>query len=246
MIYSSPRKDVILPPPCSIFHYQLPPPSLRKQDTKNTLPKEFDGNLPAYIEAATGKQYTRHELLIKSRSIGLGLLSHFGDSESTGPSRENPKVILIFSPNSIHYPLVFFGAQSARYITTLANAGYTSNELAHQIMDSRCCGAFVHPDLLETYMGALEVVNKKGGEGKDQVKELKRSTWLGVPKDELKGGEMKGIKSFEELWKGVDKEKAKTWEGIKVGKGGENDVAILCYSSGTVSSERVNPGDVKR
>jgi hypothetical protein len=49
-------------------------------------------------------------------------------------------VAVIFTPNCPEYPAVFQGVLSVGAVCSMANALYTSAELAHQLRDSGACG----------------------------------------------------------------------------------------------------------
>ncbi|KAJ7895352.1 hypothetical protein B0H13DRAFT_2524144 [Mycena leptocephala] len=97
----------------------------------------------AFIDAATGTSITRAELLTLSLSFGYGIRDH----PATAPFATRGATMLIYSPNSLTWPVVLLGCVSAG----LANNAYISRELAHQYRDS---GA----DLLITAEDGIDTV----------------------------------------------------------------------------------------
>lgn len=73
-------------------------------------------------------------------------------------------VILLFSANSIHYPLPLFGALAAGLTITTANSGYTPPELAHQIRNSGAKVVVCSSDLLGVVREALREDGVEVGE----------------------------------------------------------------------------------
>jgi acyl-CoA synthetase (AMP-forming)/AMP-acid ligase II len=65
-------------------------------------------------------------------------------------------VVLIYSPNSVHYPTVFFGTLAVGGIVSTCNPAYTERELRHQLNDSQCKYIAVPPPQLETALKAIE------------------------------------------------------------------------------------------
>ena len=78
------------------------------------LPNELDYNDQiALIDAVTNESLSFSQLRTSSLKLGYGLRKNFNlDKKDT---------VLIISPNSIHYPILFFGASSTGARVTLAN-----------------------------------------------------------------------------------------------------------------------------
>jgi acyl-CoA synthetase (AMP-forming)/AMP-acid ligase II len=74
-----------------------------------------------------------------------------------------------YSPNSLAWPIVYFGLQTVAVTTTLANSAYTPPELAHQIKDSDASLLFVHPLLFPTLLAALELLKLSESEIRKRV-----------------------------------------------------------------------------
>lgn len=123
-IYNSPYPAMELAPPNTIFRHHLP-----------VQPRFPD--YPAFIDAITGRTVTLSNLRSTALQLGVGLRNKYGLKEKSR--------VLVYSPNSVDFPIIFFGCQSIGVITSLANASYTAKELAHQIRDGQADLAFVHP-----------------------------------------------------------------------------------------------------
>jgi len=102
---------------------------------------------PAFIDASTGRSITRAELKAASLSLGGGLRNAFANKLG-GVELTRGDTVLIFSPNSLAWPIALFGSIAAGLRTTLANSSYTPTELGHQWNDSRATVVFVHPALV--------------------------------------------------------------------------------------------------
>lgn len=70
---------------------------------------------------------------------------------------------MIISPNSLAYPVAFFGAQAAGLVVTLANSGYKARELAYQIKDSGCKIVFLAEELVGVAKDALKMLEDEEG-----------------------------------------------------------------------------------
>ncbi|XP_030521109.1 probable CoA ligase CCL7 [Rhodamnia argentea] len=97
---------------------------------------------PALIDADTGEALTFSQFESTVIKVAHGLLN-------LGLKKND--VVLIFSPNSIQFPLCFFGVVAIGAIATTANPLYTSIELSKQVKDS-------NPKLIVTVPGLWEKV----------------------------------------------------------------------------------------
>jgi 4-coumarate--CoA ligase len=107
---------------------------------------EFPPEHPAYIDAVTGKTITRGEWRELTLSMAWGLRHEL--HKLGGPMLQRGDVAMIFSPNSIAWPIMLFGGVAAGLRMTLANSAYTPRELKHQWIDSGAKVLFVHPTLV--------------------------------------------------------------------------------------------------
>lgn len=91
---------------------------------------------------------------------------------------------MIFSPNSLAWPIVLFGAVSAGLRCTLANTTYTSAELKHQWIDSGAKVLFTHPSLVGV---VRDMFTNKLGFGEEEIGRcvvICGTEWLTGAKDE--------------------------------------------------------------
>lgn len=181
----------------------------------------------AFVDASTGRAYTRSDLRARALRLGLGLKQAVPRSKVE--YRKGKRLAVIFSPNNVDYPLVFFGCQAAMTVVSAANAGYTDREFAHQLVDGQPDFLFVHPDVWPVAKKALSGL-AQDPKHSGWVKNLK--TYFLVPRQLLKGSQ-DGIKSFEDLY--VPENQVGSYNGDDLGPEGMDETAILCYSSGTVS-----------
>ncbi len=86
------------------------------------------GERPAMVDGVTGKEISYAQLDVMTRRVAAGLAE-------LGIRRGD--VIAIYSPNTILYPVVFYGATRAGATVTTVNALYTADELHKQLVDSK-------------------------------------------------------------------------------------------------------------
>ena len=226
MIFSSTDSTSSLPPPgTTTFDHILPPPSLSPHNP----------NSPAFIDGITGHTITRQSLRRDSLRLSHALCSQ---SFSRHDKTKREPVIMIFSPNSMDYPILFLGAQAAGCITSLVNASYMTDELAHQIRDSTPFIIFIHPTLVDVLELALKLLRAEGYDVEGV--EIYSASAQGINSE--KSG--KRYSSYQTLFveDGVvdDEGSAPAYKGLNLSKEEiDNTPALLCYSSGTVSFERV-------
>src|SRR5918996_1891667 len=86
------------------------------------------GDRPALVDGVSGREITYAQLDGMSRRVAAGFaelgIKH-GDT------------IALYSPNTILYPVVFYGATRAGATVTTVNALYTADELHKQLVDSK-------------------------------------------------------------------------------------------------------------
>lgn len=163
---------------------------------------------PALVDADTDETLTFAQFESTVIKIAHGLLN-------LGIKKKD--VVLIFAPNSIQFPLCFFGVTSIGAIATTANPLYTSTELSKQVKDS-------NPKLIVTVPGLWE-----------KVKDLNLpAVILGVSKSvPPQISSRSRILSFHDLVSLGDG--ASSFPKVSVKQG---DVAALLYSSGTTGTSK--------
>lgn len=196
----------------------------------HVLPEKtaFDPNSPAFIDGITGRIITRAELRRDTLRLGQGI--HELKPRNAGREGKEP-VVLIFSPNTMDYPVQFLGVQAAGCIASLVNASYLTDELAHQIRDGTPFLIFIHPTLVEILESALTLL-KAEGHDTAAIKVYSTSS-EGISSDKA---DKHHYPSYQTLY-------ARSTSGVAVGYGRsemsaqeiDDTPAVLCYSSGTVS-----------
>jgi len=161
-------------PDCSIFTHLFNSPTFSPSHIGNV-----PGSTPAFIDADSGITLSRSTLKSLSLSLGYGLTQ----TSIPGAKLKKGDVIMIFSPNSITWPVVLFGAVAAGLRCTLANSAYKPNELRHQWDDSCAKVAFVHPSLVSVTREMFRLKGYREDEVRRRVV-VAGTEWLTGVKDE--------------------------------------------------------------
>ncbi|KAI1082752.1 acetyl-CoA synthetase-like protein [Whalleya microplaca] len=112
--------------------------------------KSFPDDKEIYIDPDTSRSYTWIQAKSTALEFGQGLQSQWGFAKGD--------VLGFFSPNSIDYAPVFFGALWAGGACSTANPTYTVKELAFQMKDSAVKGIVTQLPLLPTVLEAAKVI----------------------------------------------------------------------------------------
>lgn len=255
-IYRSTSPSRPLPRPTSIFHYHFPSSAAVKEEP--CLYTEYPDHLPAYIDGITGEQLSREDVRRSALRLGYAL-THSRRREDQALAQTGD-VVFILSPNSLHYPIVFFACQSALLIPTPCNSGATSRDVAYQIKDSGAKIGFVHPDLIGVWEGAMEILRNDGtkagkeaeempmhlmasledvaalSNGSDVSKKYQSYRSLVQPEATPEDAEDVDLRRWTDsmaAWQGLQVEGA-SLNSIQGGPGvSYDDTAVICYSSGT-------------
>lgn len=131
---------------------------------------------------------------------------------------------MIFSPNSIAWPVALLGCQAAGLCTTLANSSYTSRELEHQFRDSGVKVVLVHPSLLSVVLEMFKSIHVSEAEGRPEIVIMDFGYSEKLPAGYQRLTELlgKGSLEVEEKFPG------------KL----THETAYLCYSSGTTGKPK--------
>lgn len=188
-IYTSPRPPIHFPTDPSI--------SLASFLFRNS--SSFPHSL-ALADADSGESLTFRQLQIQVSKLAHAFLQlgiRKGD------------VVLIFAPNSIHFPVCFFAIVAIGAIATTCNPAYTFVELSKQVQNC-------NPKLVITVPELWDVIGK-----------------LNLPSVIL-GSEISPKFSRPNIWGYSDLiRKAGDVSNLPVREVGQSDVAALLYSSGT-------------
>ncbi|MET7278705.1 AMP-binding protein [Kribbella sp. NPDC005582] len=154
------------------------------------------GDRPALVDAVSGREISYAQLDGMTRRVAAGL-AELGIRPGD--------VVALYSPNTILYPVVFYGTTRAGATVTTVNALYTADELHKQLVDSKA-------KLLVTISLFLPVATA-AVEGTD-VTEI------------FVCDQAEGYRSVQELIASTGPEPEVTIDPAE-------DVAVLPYSSGT-------------
>ncbi|KAI0821334.1 acetyl-CoA synthetase-like protein [Irpex lacteus] len=132
---------------------------------------------------------------------------------------------MIFSPNSIAWPVMFYGGIAAGLRMTLANSAYTPRELRHQWVDSGAKVVFVHPTLVDV---ALEMFKTLDVDLTEASRRIIIADWPSPPSPSTNSY----IRVADLLGKGQLPEEEK-FDGDLA-----NETVLLCYSSGTTGNPK--------
>ncbi|CAE6398074.1 unnamed protein product [Rhizoctonia solani] len=202
-------------PSASIYKSAYPDCIIPRESVFSKLfPKkpEFDEDLPAFIDAVTGRTLSRGD--VKDLSLRLA----YGLQKTLGIQRGD--TIMIFSPNSLIWPVAMLGCIAAGLKCSPANSAYTPSELAHQISDSGSGFVLVHPALLETLLKALELLKVAAADVR------KRVILMNFDGPTPKGAG--GYKQLDSLLVSGKLNEEENFDGEL-----SDETVYLCYSSGT-------------
>jgi long-subunit acyl-CoA synthetase (AMP-forming) len=179
-------------------------------------------NDTAIVDAETGYAINRSELKSLTLSLAWGLRNHL--PKLGGPKLARGSTIMIFSPNSVAWPVMLLGSIAAGFKCTLANSAYIPPELAHQWKDSRADLLFVYPALLQVALDMFRHLNVSADDAKKRIILASYGLRCDVPSGFFRVGDFINIGSLaqEEKFDGVN----------------ANETVLLCYSSGTTGQPK--------
>ncbi|KAG9127778.1 hypothetical protein FRC07_009366 [Ceratobasidium sp. 392] len=198
-IYKSSYPDYVIP---------------RQSVFSKLFPKEpwCDESLPAFIDAANGRTLSRGGVRDLSLRLAYGLRNVLGTKRGD--------TVMIFSPNSLIWPVAMLGCVAAGLKCSPANAAYTPPELAHQLSDSGSGYVLVHPAFVPTLLKAFEVLKVPAKEAG------KRVVLMNFEEAAPMGGEK--YVQIDSLLKSGKLEEEENFDGDL-----SDETVYLCYSSGT-------------
>ncbi|KIJ15492.1 hypothetical protein PAXINDRAFT_99370 [Paxillus involutus ATCC 200175] len=198
--------------------------------TASDLVGGFPAASPAFIDAATGTTISRGALRSYALQFAHSLhnlpapLAHAKNASAT-------PTILIFSPNSIVWPIMIHGATAAGFRATLANSAYTSTELAHQYTDAGAHLIFVHPTLIGVVRRMLQSCGCCEAEIRSRVV-LATSGWLNGASDP-ESEELSNFTRLESLLGRGELPSEISFDAER-----SHETVYLCYSSGTTGKPK--------
>lgn len=193
-------------PSNSIFYSKrkpLPLPPNNSLDVTTFISSRAHRGTTAFIDAATGRHLTYTQLWRAVEGVAASL-------SSMGIRKGN--VVLLLSPNSIHFPVVCLAVMSLGAVITTTNPLNTPREIAKQISDSKPIIAFTTLPLLPKITAAapsLPVVLMDASSAPPQV-----------------------VTTLDDMMK-KEPEATRVRERVE-----QDDTATLLYSSGTTGPSK--------
>ncbi|KAJ7108778.1 AMP binding protein [Mycena epipterygia] len=189
----------------------------------------FPGSMRAFVDAASGVVLTRAQLKNLALSFAYGLRDH----PTTLPFVKRGDTVLIYSPNSLAWPVVLFGSVAAGLRCTLANSAYNSRELAYQYTDSRAKLVLTAEEGITTVRAMFAELGLSKAEGDKRIVVLGNDLrWAGGPASAAAADAAGLVALTDLLSRGTLKEEEK-FEGSAA-----NETVYLCYSSGTTGKPK--------
>lgn len=201
MPFESPHPPISLPPNESIWSFFF-------NSAHSPLSTTSSSTSPSgYLDASTGASLSYSAVKQKATSLSTALIRNHG-------FKVNDTVIL-FSQNSIWYPVAMFAVLRAGGVVSGASPAYGVDEMAYALRTSGAKFMMTHPERLEVAVEACEAV----GLGKENIFLLE--------------GQQDGFRGVQELIQEGEKgEPVHEWTGVRE-KGNKNVCAFLSFSSGT-------------
>ncbi|KAI0315007.1 AMP binding protein [Amylostereum chailletii] len=180
--------------------------------------RQLDPNLTAFIDAPTGRTLSRAQLRALTLQVAYGVRNVL--PQETRLSRGD--TAMIFSPNSLAFPVVILGLIANGSRATLANSAYTSQELAHQYTDSRSSVVFAHPSLVDTARAMFKLVGVPDAEARKRLVVM-----------DLDSQGQDGIIGLGNLLAHGSLPSEENFDGELA-----HETVLLCYSSGTTGKPK--------
>ncbi|KAF9073171.1 AMP binding protein [Rhodocollybia butyracea] len=195
----------------------------------------FQASAPVYVDAATEIALTRSALKTLALEFAWALTKVESVGGKKAPRLKRGDVLLIFSDNSLAYPVVMFGAFAAGLCCTLVNIAYTAGELAHQYNDSGAKTVLTTPKYFKVVQ---EMFNNVLGLKWDDW----RSKVVIIPDDF--GWVTKDGKSGNPVFNEASESLLRLDDMLGIGSISEeeklngSETAFMCYSSGTTGKPK--------
>lgn len=187
----------------------------------------FPASSPAFIDALSGATISRG--ILRSYALQVAFSLH----NLPFPLQNRTKTVLIFSPNSITWPVMIFGVVAAGFRATLANSAYTPDELKYQYTNAGAHLVFTHPSQVGTVRSMLRSLGCSEQEIRSRVI-VAGTQWITGDKDaSIPGTELKGLMSITQLLGRGELKEEVSFDGER-----SDQTVYLCYSSGTTGKPK--------
>ncbi|KAF9526656.1 AMP binding protein [Crepidotus variabilis] len=188
---------------------------------------EFSVDHLAFIDGPTGTSLTRGQVKKLALAFGYGITHHPLFRAKRG------ETVLIYSQNSLVWPIVLFGSVAAGLQCTLANNAYTPPELAHQYADSGARIIMTSEDGVANVREMLKTLGLGADEADKRIIIMAKGLdWAGGPIVKVKPEAASLIKVSDLLKLGVLSVEERFDEQTA------NETVYLCYSSGTTGKPK--------
>jgi long-subunit acyl-CoA synthetase (AMP-forming) len=184
------------------------------------------GSHPAFVDAETGATLSRLRLRDLALSFAYGLRNYPGLKLIRGDT------ILLFSQNSLQWPVILFGTAAAGLRITLANSAYTADELKYQFEDSRAKLVLASNDGFQRTLDMFKKLGFSDAEARKRIILVGDSVQWATSLTALPHRQ-DGVTQFEELLLQGQLEKEERFDGEL-----SNETMYLCYSSGTTGKPK--------
>ncbi|KAJ7099957.1 AMP binding protein [Mycena belliarum] len=187
------------------------------------------GSLTAFIDAASGTSITRTQLKHLALSFAYGLRDH----PTTRASAKRGDTMLIYSPNSLAWPVVLHGGIAGGLRCTLANSAYNARELAYQYTDSTAKLVLTAEEGIPVVRAMFADLGFSKAEGDRHIVVLgKDLQWAGGPAA-APAPEATGLVTLADLLMRGALDREEMFEGEDA-----HETVLLCYSSGTTGKPK--------
>jgi 4-coumarate--CoA ligase len=201
MPFESPHPPISLPPKESIWSFFF-------NSSHSPLSKiSHSTSQSGYLDASTGASLSYSDVKQKATALSTTLTRNHGMKAGD--------TCILFSQNSIWYPVAMFAVLRAGGVVSGASPAYGAEEMAYALRTSGAKFLMTHPERLGVAVEACKEV----GLGRENIFLLE--------------GKQDGFLGVQDLIHGVKKgEEVEEWMGVKE-KGNKNVCAFLSFSSGT-------------
>ncbi|KAI4839650.1 acetyl-CoA synthetase-like protein [Aureobasidium sp. EXF-8845] len=201
MPFESPHPPISLPPNESIWSFFFNSSHSPLSKTSPSTPQS------GYLDASTGASLSYSDVKQKATALSTALVRNHGMKAGD--------TCILFSQNSIWYPVAMFAVLRAGGVVSGASPAYGAEEMAYALRTSGAKFLMTHPERMSVAVEACKAV----GLGRENIFLLE--------------GKQEGFVGVEELIRGAKKgEEVEEWMGVRE-KGNKNVCAFLSFSSGT-------------
>ena len=178
------------------------------------LPKEQQQNhTTAFIDSADDETLSIAELRRDAVRLACGLRRHCSIGRNSR--------VLVITPNSLAFPVIFFGISAAGATVSLANPAYGHLELSHQIKDISADLILAHP----TKIDLCQRILREMGYSKEEINKRIVSTTESSHGSHISYTQLLSDDAVHDIPEKFDGNSA-------------HSVAVVCYSSGTTGASK--------